>query len=140
MADITVVTTDIRPLVSYVSRRLDTGGTVAVGEAVYIDSNGAVIVADADTQAYTHARGIVIACPDGALTIGSGNPVDVCVFGPVTGFTGMTQGAVVYVSSTDGNMTHTIPATPDYDHAIGYAESDVTIFVNPSSVLPPIGS
>jgi len=140
MGVITVVTTDIRPLLGYKARRLDTGGTVIVGEAVYIASDGDVEAADSDAQSTTRACGIVIACPEGALTIGAGYPVDVCVFGPVTGFTDMTQGAIVYVAATAGDMTTTIQTDPKFNQEVGYAESDVTIFVSPGSILPPVGA
>ena len=140
MAEISVVATDVRPLVGYKARRFDAGGTVVAGEAVYIDASGDVQRADADTQALTKAVGIVLADGKGQLSFATGDRVDVCLFGPVTGYESMTPGAVVYVSGTAGDMTTTIHTGPEFNQAVGYAESAETIFVFPSPLLPPVGA
>jgi hypothetical protein len=136
MAAITTTAADIRPLhPAAVIRRYNAGGTVTPGQAVYIASDGDVEAADADAEASALAIGIVCGVgAAGALSAAAGDRVDVCVFGPVTGFASMTPGAPVYASVTAGAMDHTPPAgaSGDFRHSIGYAESATTIFVNPS--------
>lgn len=134
MAAITTTAADIRPLhPAAVIRRYNAGGTVTPGQAVYIASDGDVEAADGDAEASALAIGIVVGVgAAGAVSAAAGDRVDVCVFGPVTGFSGMTPGALVYVSVTAGAMDHTPSATTgDFNFVIGYAESATTIFVSP---------
>src|SRR4051794_28819353 len=106
MADITVSASKVRPLNGAIIRRMDAGGTLSVGDAVYVDSNGKVQRADASTLANAQARGLVIAVGTaGATGAVSGDVVDVVTHGPVeVGASSLTNGAAVYVSTTAGAM------------------------------------
>ena len=58
--------------------------------------------------------------------------------GPVeVGASGLTDGAVVYVSVTAGAMDQTIPAlSGDFPFIIGWAEADGVIYVQPQVAVP----
>lgn len=130
---------DIRPLPPVAQmRRFNAGGALTVGQAVYLASDGDVEAADADGQATAQAVGIVVAVgAAGATTAAAGDRVDVCVFGPVTGYSSLTPGGVAYVSPTAGSMDQTASATSgDYNFIIGYAESATTVFVSPQLAVP----
>lgn len=126
---------DIRPLPpAAIIRRYNAGGAITVGNAVYVASDGDVEQADADAEASAIAIGICVAVGSaGATVAAAGDRVDVCVFGPVTGYAGLTPGALVWASVTAGSMDQTAPAgsSGDYPFVIGYAESATTIFVLP---------
>ena len=133
MADITVTAADVRPLPGAIIQRFTAGAALSVGDAVYIASDGDVEKADADVAASAQAIGIVVSAPDGATSASAGDAVDVVVYGPVTGFSGMTPGNLVYASVTAGKVADAAPAATsgDYKWIIGRAVSAVTIFVAP---------
>lgn len=141
MAAIDVTAALVRPLNGAVIRRYNAGGTVTPGQAVYIASDGDVEAADADAVGSSQARGVVIADGSGSTSFAAGDRVDVVVFGPVTGFTGATPGAVAYVSPTAGALDHTASATAgDFNFIAGYFESAVTFFVQPQQEVPTVVS
>ena len=133
MADITVTPADVRPLPGAVVQRFKAGATLNVGDAVYIAGDGDVEQANADVAASAQAIGIVVSAPDGATSASAGDTVDVVVHGPVTGFSGMTPGSLVYASVTAGKVADAAPAagSGDYKWIVGRAISSVTIFVAP---------
>jgi hypothetical protein len=140
MADIAVTALNVRPLNGAVIRR----GTlksadIAPGHAVYLDGANGWELADADADASSRARGIVVSLPDGAVASVAKDKADICVFGPVEGYTAMTAGGVVFVSTTAGRMDQTAPAASGrYPFAIGWAESATAIFVNPQAIVPTV--
>ena len=136
MADITVTSADVRALQANgaVVRRYLAGAAITVGYAVHIASDGDVEHSDANTtQAAARAIGIAVESRDGETSIAAGDPVSVCVFGPVGGFSGMTPGTNQYVSDTVGRIAD---AAATYDRIIGYAESATVLFVNPEQNDP----
>jgi hypothetical protein len=131
MSAVAFETTEIRALQQNgaLVRDYRAGGTITVGNLVYVASDGDVEAADADSSsAATATIGIAVCGLDGETTISSGDPCAVCVFGPVSGFSGMTPGDVLWVSDTVGRVD-TVAGT--FDRAIGYAERAGVIFVNP---------
>ena len=141
MAEITVTSNLIRPLEGAIVRRYDAGGALSAGDWVYVNSDGEVEQADADAEAASQARGLVVADSTGATSFAAGPRVDVVVYGPVTGFSGMTPGDAIFVSVTPGKGDHTAPAAAgDYPFACGYAESDVTVFVSPQAQEPVVNT
>jgi hypothetical protein len=107
------------------------GAALTVGYAVYLDSSGYAQHADADLSAVgARVVGIVVASKDGSTTVASGDRCSVAVWGRVTGFSGMTPGAPVYISKTVGRLDQTAPTSGAYPNAIGRAVSATTIFVN----------
>lgn len=129
MADVTFTAAQIAPLHEHGAVVLPgrAGGTVTVGHLVYMASDGDWERADANVSAaVARAQGIAVASYDGETTIASGDPVSVCVFGPVSGYSGMTPGANLYISDTVGLIGDAVAA---YDRIIGWAWDATTIFV-----------
>lgn len=136
MANISLTSANIRALQANgaVVRPYDAGAEVTVGYAVYIATDGDVEHADGDVDAATaRAIGVVVESYDGETTIDAGNPASVCVFGPVSGFTGMTPGANHYVSDDVGRIAD---AAGTYSRIVGYAERATVLFVNPEQNDP----
>ena len=110
------------------------GGTITIGDLVYMGTGGTVVAADANvSSAATKAIGIAVESFDGETSVASGNPVSVCCFGPVSGYSGMTPGANVWVSDTVGRLDD---AAGTFDRIIGWALSAGIVFVNPEQNTP----
>ena len=118
-----------------ITRPMTAGGTITVGNLVY--NNGTantVAAADANVSAAaTAAIGLAVESYDGETTITTGNPVTVCVFGPVSGFSGATPGGLGYVSDTVGRIDD---AAGTFDRIVGYFESASVFFVSPDINSP----
>lgn len=131
MADISATSANIRALIpnGAIVRNFTAGGTVGIGASVYIAADGDVEHADANAGTPAEqAIGIAVQSYDGEESIAAGNPVSVCVFGPVSGFSGMTPGDVLYVSNTAGAIAD---APGSFSRVIGHAESATVLWVNP---------
>ena len=131
MALISLTSADIRALEpnGAVVRPYTAGGAITVGYAVYVADDGDVEQADANAGGGAEdAIGIAVESYDGETSISAGDPVSVCVFGPVGGFSGMTPGDTLYVSDTVGRIAD---AAATFDRIIGWAESATVVFVNP---------
>jgi hypothetical protein len=111
----------IKPLEGAITRRFTCGSTVVAGTPVTMMSDGFVDPADASDVTLSFVAGIAI--QGGA----AGERIDVVVFGPVICVTGMTIGALVYLSDTVGEMSQTAGTKTTI---IGWAESAAIIFVN----------
>lgn len=131
MADIAFTAAQIRALTEHgaVIRTFDAGGTITVGHIVYMASDGDVEQADGNVDLdVARAIGVAVQGYDGETSIVAGNPASVCVFGPVSGFSGMTPGAPVYVSDTVGRLAD---AAGTVSRIMGYAETAGIVFVHP---------
>jgi hypothetical protein len=137
MADITVTVAQVRALTengAVLLPPLLAGGTINMGDAVYMGSGGTVIAADANASAdATKAVGIAVESFDGETSVISGNPVTVCCFGPVSGYSSMTPGANVWVSDTVGRLSNTAGT---FDRILGWSLSAGIVFVNPEQNTP----
>lgn len=131
MGDIALTAANIRALPDNGSiiRRHIAGGVLAVGQLVSLSADGFVDPADGNIALGTLARpiGIVVSSYDGETAIASGDPVSVVVFGPVSGFSGMTPGDNHYLSDTAGKVAD---AVGTYDKIVGYAEAATILFVH----------
>lgn len=141
MAALTFIAANISadPNQGSIIRNYEAGGTVSVGDAVYIDGNGKVQLADASVSETTSlGRGIVVnsASLYGETSVASGQRCSVCVFGPVYGFYGMTEGAWGWVSATAGDIDDSAPSGGAYQHIMGYAAAEDVFFVNPGLTAP----
>lgn len=140
MADISITAAQVRPLQGAITRRFQAASTnVAVGKAVYVKSDGKIELADADAVGTAQARGVVVGIGiDGATTAVANQVCDVVTHGPVAiGATGLTDGSNVFVSTTAGAMDQTAPAgAGDFPYAIGWAESDGVIYIQPQMIVP----
>jgi hypothetical protein len=136
MADITVVTADVRPLNTAVPIRAKATEALDFGDAVYIDSATGdipnVSLADASlVNALVVAVGIVVATtPDnpGATSVAAGDPCDVVIRGEVTGWTDLTPGRTVWLSDNAGNIANAVGTV---SMVMGVAKSAATLIVNP---------
>lgn len=127
MADITRTKADVRPMPGANVIRGTAGGTIQAGEAVYLDGTNGWKVADGDAGSSAElARGVAVAPED----IASGDVFDICVHGRVTGYSGMTPGALHYVSDTAGEIATTAGTN---SHIIGWAATATELFVNPQN-------
>ena len=133
----TVTAASVRALNEAETRTMIAGGNLTMGQAVYVASSGSVVVALADAALTAEAVGIVIAVAQpGQTTAVSGEAVEVCVFGPVSGFASLTPGAVQYLSAANaGVLVETAPSgAGKWAKAIGRAESAGIVFVLPGVV------
>jgi hypothetical protein len=143
MADISITAGQVRPLNGAIIRRFTAGEAVSVGQAVFVHTDGTVKKADADVLASSQARGIVVGVGvAGSTSAASGNAVDVVTHGAIAlGTSGLTDGAAVFVSTTAGALDQTAPASAgDYPFAIGWAESDGVLYVQPQVIVPTVNS
>ena len=130
--NISVTATDVRPLPGYLSVRLDAGGSLYAGQAVYIGSDGDVVAADADGSLSAAVLGIVVADNDGGTLFTDGDVVDVVYHGRVTGYAFLTPGLVVFASTLAGQMQVVDSfASGDYVTEVGLAVSATEILVRP---------
>lgn len=135
---ISYTATTVRPLPGYLSVRIDAGGSLYAGQAVYIGSDGDVVAADADGSLSAMVLGIVIADNDGGTLFVDGNVVDVVYHGRVTGYASMTPGLAVYASTLAGQMQQAETfVSGDYISEVGIAVTATEILVNPVRHLGP---
>jgi len=92
------------------------GETLAIGDLAAIkDSDGYAYKADADSSILRPAIGVIT---KGAS---SGNNVEICVFGVLSGWSGLSEGQPAYLSTSAGAITQSAPGV--WDQQIGYAIS-----------------
>jgi len=108
---------------------LNAGTTVAIGEVVYLASDGEWALTDADATASAEALlGI-------ALEAGTdGNSMEVALPGSFVrdDSWNWTVGATLYLSTTAGDLTETAPsATDDVVRVVGYAVSADVVYFQP---------
>lgn len=131
--EVTVTTTDVRPLGGAIVRRAVASATLALGDVVYISSysgNLPVVTKTAGGAVATaNPFGIVVAGAAANTTIAAGEAVDVVTLGPVTGYSGMTSGNTIWVSDTAGRLS-TVVGTKS--GVVGVAETPETVYVRPS--------
>ena len=137
MADASLTASQIRPLNGAVIRQFTAGGTITVGDVVYIAADGDVERADANLAVSALGVGIAVASHDDSTTIEAGDPVSVVTLGPVSGFSGLSEGVNYYTSETAGKLADAAPSgAGTWTHAMGYAERASVFFVLPGVRAP----
>ena len=134
MAAIAKTDASINPLVKSIVKPFACGEVIDAGEAVYLASDGTIMLADAGAALTAQAIGIVVAVGAyGALSSVIGDMCDVCLYGPVEGYTGLTPGLEVFASATAGAMDETKPAgsSGDFIWSVGFSMAASVIFVRP---------
>ena len=134
MAAITIVPLDVGALEPSMRRPYPCGEVIEVGEAVYLASDGTIMLADAGAAATAQAIGVCVAVGGyGALVSVIGDQCDVVLHGVCTGFSGLTPGLEVFSSATPGAMDETVPAgsSGDFIWSIGQVLGAGIIFVRP---------
>jgi len=132
MADVTVVPANVRPLTGAQIQRFTAGEAMTPGQPVYISGNDTVSLTDGSALLGAACIGVVVSCPNGALTCTTGQEVDVCVFGPVTGYsTNMVAGSRFYVDDDPGIIADAVGTKVCL---IGIGKNATTLFVTPNVV------
>ncbi|MEQ8673292.1 MAG: hypothetical protein RIC84_08755 [Aggregatilineales bacterium] len=133
MTALTVTAADVRPLIGSVVKEGVAGGAVNVGNWVYPDSSGTWQAADSDDAATAEGRALVVATASGETSAVSGDGIEVCLFGPVSGFSGLTPGALGYTSPTAGAVED---AAGTVVWVAGWCYAATVFFVQPGMALP----
>jgi len=136
MAAITIVPLDVSVVEPSLRRPYPCGEVVKVGEAVYLASDGTIMLADAGAAATAQAIGICVAVGGyGAKVSVIGDMCDVVLHGGVTGFSGLTPGLEVFASATPGAMDETKPAgsSGDFIWIVGKVLAAGIIYVQPNT-------
>jgi hypothetical protein len=102
----------------------------AVLDVVYISAADTIALADADNASKIPAVGFIVSKD-------SDTAANVRFAGIVTGFVGLTAGAIYYLSATAGDITATPPASP---HAtpVGLAVSTTDLLVLPLGLMSAV--
>lgn len=106
------------------------GGTMNLGDIVHVDTDGDVILADADSTATMPAFAICL-----EDSVFNGSTASFLLYGTMTdtAWNWTTVGGPLYVSTTAGDMSQLPPSgTGDISQKVGIALSADTIFFNPS--------
>lgn len=100
---------------------LDAGETISIGEIVCVkDADGEAYKADADDSALRPPVGI-------AGTAGTdGNAMEIVTRGVLSGWTGLSEGGYVYLSTTAGEATQSAPGSGN-NYVVGIAISTTQI-------------
>ncbi len=102
MADITVTAAKVAPVFPEQAdiRTFIAAVAITAGQAVYVNTDGKVALADANVAAAEHFRGIALE------SVAAGQPVSILRRGEVYGFdlSGMAFDALAYVSDTAGAL------------------------------------
>lgn len=118
------------------------GGTVNLGDVVYLNSSNKVLAAIATAQGTSRAIGIVVGISSqfAETSQATNGWVDVCEHGPVDLgplTADLTSGQQIWVSgSAAGEMVDTAPTPNAWDWIIGHAVGPNTIFVAPGQTTP----
>jgi hypothetical protein len=134
MAAITIVPLDVGALRESFVKAYPCGEVVDVGEAVYMASDGTIMLADAGAADTAQAIGVVVSVGGyGKVSSVIGDMCDVVLHGVCTGFSGLTPGLEVFASATAGAMDETKPAgsSGDFIWSIGSVLGAGIIFVRP---------
>lgn len=136
MAAITIVPLDVGALRESFTKAYPCGEVIEVGEAVYLASDGTIMLADAGAAATAQAIGVCVAVGGyGKLVSVIGDMCDVVLHGVCTGFSGLTPGLEVFASATPGAMDETKPAgsSGDFVWVIGKVLGAGIIYVQPNT-------
>lgn len=118
----------IRPLIPSESvQGTADAASMGLGDLVYKKSDGDYALADANAALTVEARGVITAIQGGKSTTAAGDVITVTT-GRIAGFSGMTPGALGWVSETAGDINTTAPTgAGTWTKVVGHAES-ATVF------------
>jgi hypothetical protein len=128
-----------------ITRPYTAGESVSMGQLVALkDADGYVWLADADDTELARAIGIVVEVAEltgDDVTAEAGDPVTVCLYGPVGGFSSLGEGTYGYVSATAGAIDSTSPADANtYGYVVGWCDTSTIFFVDTGVSIPAYGS
>ena len=122
---IEIVADNVRPIGKHYCVRVVSNDTLTAGDVVYHDGTG-IVVGNGGAASTANVWGVVL------QDASAGQYVDVLVNGRVTGWTGLTAGALCYISDTDGVLAHSAGSAT---FGIGWAVSTTDIYVNPNATV-----
>jgi hypothetical protein len=128
MANIAVVPKKVRRHPETRIRDMDAGGGGNVGDYVYIAADGDAEQADGSAAPAAHGFGIVISVTGNKTTFVAGDRLAVAYEGPVSGFSGMTPGDILYSSDDAGLLAD---AAGTVSHKAARALSAETLLLVP---------
>lgn len=121
---------DARYLSGAVQVTRTAGATLAARDLCVLNASSQMVLADASAEAT--AKGFLGIAAAAINSAASGTFIH---RGSVGGFTGLTAGAVYYISTTAGGITTTPPSTTgEFVRVVGYAESSTALWFDPSAV------
>lgn len=131
MADITRTKADARPSNDIWTIEIVMDAAVEAGEWVYIKSNGKGGVASAGAEGTSNAIGVA------TMDCVAGRAVALATYGKFTGFSGMTPGALVYLSDTAGESSST---NGTVTKIVGISVSATDIWIDPRGGVVAAGA
>jgi len=132
MGDITRTKANVQALAGAECIAGESGDTIEAGEVVYLNGTSGWTLADASTTGpISGIIGIMVAPQD---AVDGDEGISVCVKGRVTGYSGMTPGALHFISDTAGEVA---TAAGTKTRHIGYAVDATTVYVDPSAPADP---
>lgn len=141
---LTVTANQIRPLPGAIVRPGISGESLTLGNAVYLADDEKWYKAQANLAATAHAKGIVVGVNDnwGGTIQAADGPVDVAVFGPLAGISGMDEDLLVYLDdSADGGLVQTAPSgAGTWTHIMGYPIAEDVLMLLPRVEAPDSNS
>lgn len=143
MADASYTPVYIHILEGAITQTLVAGEDVALGKAVYIAADGQANLCDANAEATADFFGLVVAVQGiiGETTAAAGQAIEVCTYGPVSGFSGLTPGARLFVSENAGGLTETAPSgAGTWTRTVASNRSSAVIFIDPQVAVVAEGS
>lgn len=131
--DITRTKANVRALEGCIyAASAEAGGTIEAGEVVRLDGTNGWVVSDAsDATGLAGLHGIMVAPLD---AVDGTDGLSVVLFGRVTGYSGMTPGALHFVSNTAGEIN---TATGAKTKRVGYAETATILVFQPNAPADP---
>jgi hypothetical protein len=132
MADLTITAANVRPLEGCIIRRFTAGEAMTPGQPVYMSAANTVSLCDASAVATNGCIGLVVSNHNGAVSFAEGDPVDVVLYGPVTGFaTNLAAATVVYTDDDAGILAD---AAGTKDTVVGIGLSTSVLLVRPQII------
>lgn len=129
--EVAITQANVGPLPGSIVVNGQAGGTVGIGDLVHLAADGDWIESDASAAATAKTRGVVVTTDDGDFAAGDGDGIGICIFGPVTGFSGMAEGDIHFLSDTAGRLS-TVVGTVFQN--MGYALKADVFFILPGIV------
>lgn len=120
----------LQTLIDSVGGEYTCAAEIAVGDVVYISAANTVALADANDSAKRPAIGIVVYKKASDATT-----CKVAFIGEVSGLTGLTPGALYYLSNTAGDLTATAPSPTALP--VGIAKSTTVLVLLPFGFSAP---
>lgn len=104
---------------------------ITPGDWVYMKSDGDLALTDANAALTVEAVGVVVAVEGGKAASAAGDVLTVVTRGRVAGYSGLTPGALGYVSTDAGEMDTDAPSgAGSWTKVLGRAESATVFFVD----------